>query len=99
MCTTTTEIQNGCFFNLVIGAGVIMIGGLLSLTGIGAIIGIPLIIGGILYPIINIGSTSIIGSCPYCGHEVSASKKTPGVTCPACRQRIIIRNNMFCKII
>lgn len=42
------EIQSGTTSNKTVGIALIIIGGLVSLTGIGAIIGIPLIIWGIM---------------------------------------------------
>ncbi len=78
----------------------ISIGGILCLTGIGAIIGIPMILGGLMTPFIGIwiGATSIKGLCPYCGYEVSCSSKIPGINCPSCNKRIIIREKKFYKI-
>jgi DNA-directed RNA polymerase subunit RPC12/RpoP len=94
----TKEIQTGCLFGS-FGAGVIfIIGMLLTATGIGAIIGIPLMIVGIIFPFVNIGNSTLIGSCPYCGNEIIALKNEPGVTCKACKQRIIVRDGIFYKL-
>jgi len=53
---------------------------------------------GIIFPFLNIGNSTLVGNCPYCGHETIAFKNDPGVTCKACRQRIIIRNGIFYKL-
>lgn len=94
----TNEIKNGCLNGTFAGFAAIGIGSLLCFTGIGAIIGIPLIIAGIIFPFLNIGNSTLVGNCPYCGHETIAFKNDPGVTCKACRQRIIIRNGIFYKL-
>jgi|GEM_PF-4231495 len=101
----------------------LVVGILLSLTGVGAIIGIPMILiaGGAMW--MNATSSSLKqtsdlldtatkkiqaknakdiamknalkGNCPYCGYENTCRPSTPGIDCPACNQRIIIRNNSF----
>jgi hypothetical protein len=105
------------------GGCLIVVGILLSLTGIGAIIGIPMIlIAGITmwldatsnslkqtsdildtatkkmqaenakYAVLK---NSLKGNCPYCDYENICPPATPGLDCPACNQRIIVRNNSF----
>jgi DNA-directed RNA polymerase subunit RPC12/RpoP len=102
---TKNDKVNGFFMG--IPAGIItaiifiLVGFLLCLTGIGAIIGVPLIIGGIASPFIGpvaVGLTSIKGKCPYCESEVQASSMDKGVTCPACKKRIVIRDKKFYKV-
>lgn len=76
----------------------LIVGGLLCLTGVGAIIGIPMILGGCILPFLGAGAGGAAGfamqteSCPYCGHEIKYMKNNPGLDCPACAQRIIIRD-------
>ncbi len=94
----TNEIKSGCFSGVFAGGAAIGFGSLLCFTGIGAILGVPLIIVGIIYPFYNMGNSSLIGNCPYCGHETIAFRKDPGVTCKACQQRIIIKNGNFYKL-
>ena len=80
-----------------VGFWLILIGVILCFTGIGAILGIPLIIGGILMPILGaaMGLSRIKGACPYCGSTVGALKKSPGVNCPGCKKRLVIRDGGF----
>lgn len=82
------------------GIWLIIIGVVLCFTGIGAIIGVPLIIAGLLAFIIGpiMGLAQIKGPCPYCGSKVRATKTQPGVDCPACKKRIVIRDNMFFRV-
>ena len=77
-----------------------VIGAILSLTGIGAIIGIPMLIIGFvgifIGPIIGglggaLGAKrntkmTVIGPCPYCQAELTAWGL--GFDCPVCGQRI-----------
>ncbi len=81
------------------GCGVMLfvVGLLISLTGIGVIIGVPLMLAGILTPIFGLlmGLAKIKGPCPYCGTLVYASSSDPGVTCPGCKKRIVIRQKQF----
>lgn len=83
----------GCLTGPAAGFILIVIGAMVSLTGIGLIIGIPLILCGIAYPFI--ARSLITGQCPYCGRKVSALGHKPGITCPACKKRIVIRDKNF----
>jgi len=96
--SNTQEIKNGCWTGWVGFSFALTVGTVLCFTGIGAIFGVPLIIAGFIFPFINLGNSTLIGSCPYCGHETTAFKNDPGVTCKACQQRIIIRNSNFHKL-
>lgn len=94
------------------GIGGLIIGIALCCTGIGAIIGIPLLffvaIGAMT--IIGGGSLGILSSvagnrrtlkapCPYCGHsEITMNTETLGVDCPACQKRIVIRDKAFMRV-
>ena len=82
------------------------IGFVLCLTGIGAIIGIPMILfslGTIVFgPLLGIVAAPkglLKGDCPYCSHpSITASNKAPGIDCPACMRRIVIREKRFLKV-
>jgi len=94
--SSTKEINNGCFSVFAVISIALTIGTLLCLTGIGAILGIPIIIAGFIFPFTKSGnSPTLKGKCPYCGYDVYASKNAPGVTCKACKQRIIIKDGVF----
>jgi DNA-directed RNA polymerase subunit RPC12/RpoP len=81
----------GCFF---------IAGLLLTVTGIGAIIGIPMMIGAFLGPLIGLGrgAEKLKGDCPYCGMEIEAEHANMGVTCRVCKQRVIVRKQRFCRV-
>lgn len=35
------------------------------------------------------------GNCPYCSSEVTAGLQSPGVDCPACKKRILVKEERF----
>jgi len=87
---------------LVAGA-MFLVGIVLTLTGIGAIIGIPLIIGAVLSPFViasfwaaagrRQASQQVGGLCPYCAKSLVAVGT--GFDCPTCGQRVIHRGGRF----
>jgi hypothetical protein len=101
---TTSAKGEGFATGCLVGSGasgcLIVAGGLLCLTGMGAIIGIPLILAGLLTPFLGpvLALTTIKGPCPYCETSVTAQSRAVGVTCPACQKRIIIREKRFYRI-
>jgi DNA-directed RNA polymerase subunit RPC12/RpoP len=110
--TTKTEAKSvkvqGGIFGLISGAvfGIgclVPVGIVLCITGIGAIIGIPIVIVGLIFPIIQFlnGMATIKGNCPWCQTSVtctSADRQQGGVTCPACKKRIVIKDKTLIKI-
>ncbi len=58
------EIKNGCVNGTFTEFAAIVVGSLICFTGIGAIIGIPIIIAGIIFPFLNIGNSTLVGNCP-----------------------------------
>lgn len=93
-------IAVGCLTGWLLSAVLIVVGVLLSLTGIGAILGVPMILMGILAPFVGplMGLSSIKGQCPYCGSDVSTFSTNRGVTCSACKKRIVIRDKTFLRV-
>lgn len=77
----------------------ISIGTVLSFTGIGAVIGIPLIFAGIISPFVSkkTDTTMFRVLCPTCGHEVLTLKK-PGITCKACKKRMVLQGDRYVKV-
>ena len=83
----------GCLTGSAIAFILIAVGMMVSLTGVGLIIGIPLILAGIAYPLI--ARSLIRGQCPYCGKNVSALNSKPGINCPGCGRLIVIRDKKY----
>jgi DNA-directed RNA polymerase subunit RPC12/RpoP len=92
--------MEGCNFGCGAAGFVIIVGGLLTATGIGAIIGIPLIIVGFILPFLTtfMGYGGLKGKCPWCETEIENPYPLSGMDCPACKKRIVIRGNKFVKI-
>ena len=90
----------GSFIFLILGA-------LSCATIVGAIFGIPMILtAGALFAASGRGiawatnpDSFVKGNCPYCGHEkIEARTFSPGIDCPACKKRIVIRDKVFTKV-
>lgn len=96
----TVGVASGCLAGLGCGIWFIIFGIILSVTGIGAIIGIPMIIIGILMPVLApiMGLTAIKGKCPYCDSDITSSSTAKGVNCKACNNRVVIKGKKFVKI-
>jgi hypothetical protein len=77
----------------------IIVGIMLCLTGLGAILGIPLIVCGVIAPLAGpmIGLGELKGACPWCGAHVASFMKRPGFFCHACSKRIAIRRGKFAR--
>ncbi len=71
----------------------IVIGIMVSLTGVGLMIGIPLILAGVAYPLV--ARSLIRGQCPYCDRKVSTINTKPGINCPGCGKYIVIRDKKY----
>lgn len=89
---------------VVTGVLMIIVGSILTVTLIGSIIGIPLIIAGIWGmvggPLIGVltNRKAIKGPCPYCGTTVLGQSTDAGITCKACKKRIVLRDKRFCRV-
>ncbi len=85
----------GCF----LGITLISTGIIISFTGIGALLGIPLILAGIISPFVTKKKdlTNYRVICPTCGFEVLTTKK-PGITCKACKKRMVLKGDRYIKI-
>ena len=97
--TLTAETTAGENFKSGCGTAALLIpvGVFLCLIGL-VIIGIPVIIFGVFLPLFSAGSKDISGACPYCGTSISASQIAAGVTCSACRRRIVIKDGRFYSV-
>ena len=89
-------------FTFSVGVGLVLfIAGLvISLTlgqgaSIGLIFGIPLLIAGLVLPVImmrDLFQHNIVdGACPYCGAPIKTSDATIRLNCPACKRLIEVR--------
>ena len=92
-------VFGGLLFGLLAVPILIIVGTLLCLTGLGAILGVPLILAAILAPILGpmVGLGALRGKCPWCGAPVNAISSKQSFDCAACNQRIVIRQRKFVR--
>lgn len=73
-------------------AGLLLVVGIaLCFTGIGAIVGAPLIIAALVVEFIGVPKNRrglYRGDCPHCAHAVITSTATQFFDCPACKKRV-----------
>ncbi len=90
-------------FSFAIGIGLILfIAGLvISLTlgegtSIGLIFGIPLLIAGLVLPLIMMRDlfkqNEVSDLCPYCSTPIKTSDATIRLRCPACKREVAVRD-------
>ena len=87
----------GLLFGMLAVPILVIVGTLLCLTGLGAILGIPMILAAVLAPLLGplIGIGALKGKCPWCGTAVSSVVNVPGFHCHACKKRIAIEKRRF----
>ncbi len=88
---------SGLLFGVLAAPVMIIVGVMLCLTGLGAILGIPMIIGGVLAPLAGpmIGFGAIKGKCPLCSAPVSSIPGVESFHCEACHRQIAVCNEKF----
>ncbi|MBD3367166.1 MAG: hypothetical protein GF405_03185 [Candidatus Eisenbacteria bacterium] len=88
---------SGCLSGWALGLVLIVLGLLLTFTWIGAVIGIPMIIIGIIVPFVVpfFGLRAVRGPCPYCGSEVRSGRTDPLVRCRTCGRVIVVRDGRY----
>jgi len=68
-------------------------------TSVGLIFGIPLLIAGLVLPLIMmrdvLKQNEVNGLCPYCSAEIKTSDATIRLNCPGCNRVIIVRDEKF----
>lgn len=91
---------SGLLFGVLAAPVMIIVGIMLCLTGLGAILGVPMIIGGVLAPLAGpmIGFGAIKGKCPLCGEPVSSIPGVESFHCEACHKQIAVRNEKFVTV-
>jgi hypothetical protein len=90
---------SGLLFGVIATPILIIVGTLLCLTGLGAIAGIPMIVAGVLAPLMGpvIGFGALRGKCPWCGCSVNTVANSNDFGCHACSGRIHVENRHFLK--
>jgi DNA-directed RNA polymerase subunit RPC12/RpoP len=90
---------SGLLFGVVAAPVLIIPGTLMCLTGLGAFLGVPMIIAGVFAPLIGplIGLGALKGKCPWCGAAVSSIANSREFGCQACSKRIAISHRAFVR--
>ena len=73
----------------------IIYGGMICLTGLGIVLGVPMILAGLCAPLIGslMGLNALGGKCPWCDAKVSGVGLFDRFSCPACSKRIVVRKH------
>jgi predicted RNA-binding Zn-ribbon protein involved in translation (DUF1610 family) len=65
-------------------------------TSIGLIFGIPLLIAGLVLPLVMMRDmftqNEVKGNCPYCGTQIKTSDATIRLRCPSCGKEVAVRD-------
>jgi len=87
----------GLLFGVLAVPILVIVGTMLCLTGLGAILGIPMILAALLAPLMGpmIGLQALKGKCPWCGVSVSSIANARDFHCHNCGRRIAIRRREF----
>jgi hypothetical protein len=91
----------GLFLGVVIAPVLIIFGFLLCLTGLGAFLGIPMILVGLISPLAGplMGMKEHQGKCPCCGlHVVSVTDGQPHY-CPSCDSEFALTDHPIAKAV
>jgi DNA-directed RNA polymerase subunit RPC12/RpoP len=92
---------SGLLFGLIVAPMCLIVGGMLCCTVLGAFLGVPVIIAGILAPLIGpmVGFGEPRGKCPYCGVELNDIVNSPAFACHACNGKVLLQENKFVKAV
>ena len=91
----TKRAFGGLFFGIVMAPVLIIVGTMLCLTGLGAFVGVPMIIAGFASPLIGpmLGLGTHTGKCPWCGAAISSVPLMDTFACHECNGKISVRNH------
>lgn len=91
----------GLLFGLIVMPVCLIVGIMLCMTGLGAFLGVPMIVAGILAPLLGpmIGIGELKGKCPWCGAAVSDVVNAPCFDCHVCGEGITVQNHRFIKAV
>ena len=89
----------GLFFGVIAAPAFIIYGTMICLLGPWMVVGIPMIVLGIISPILGpyLAMRAIRGKCPYCGTVISSVGPLDAFYCYACSQKIVVRDRQMYK--
>ncbi len=83
----------GLLYGVIVAPMLIIVGTLFCLTGLGLLIGIPIILAGVLAPLLGplIGMGEHKRKCPACGTRLIGIVDARVHQCPACNRRLVVQ--------
>jgi hypothetical protein len=89
----------GLLFGMLAAPILAIVGTMLCLTGLGAILGVPMIITAVLAPLLGpmIGIGALHGACPWCGIRIHSIITVPEFYCHGCSKPIVIEKRKFLR--
>lgn len=89
----------GLFFGVLAAPVFIIYGTMICLLGPWMVVGIPMIMLGIISPILGpyLAINAVRGKCPHCGTKISSVGPLDAFYCYACSQKIVVRNREMFK--
>jgi hypothetical protein len=95
--TPVRSAFSGLLIGLILTPVCLIVGIMLCLTGLGVFFGVPLIILGLLAPLLGsiVGFRSLRGNCPWCGAPLSSLDSTQPFDCDVCHRTIAIRDHKY----
>jgi hypothetical protein len=93
-------------FSIAVGLILFIAGLVITLTlgqgaTIGLVFGIPLLLAGLVLPVIMMRDlfqkNEVDGDCPFCGAPIKTSDATIRLNCPACKKLIEVRDSALLK--
>ena len=92
---------SGLMFGLIVTPMCLIVGGMLCCTILGAVLGVPVIVAGILAPLIGpmVGIGEPRGKCPWCGAELNDIVNSPAFACHACQGKVLLQDSKFVKAV
>ena len=99
--TRTFDSAFAFSFAIAVGLVLFIAGLIISLTlgsgsSVGLIFGIPLLIAGLVFPLIMMRGlfrqNEVSGPCPYCSGPIRTSDATLSLLCPNCKNVVMVRD-------
>jgi hypothetical protein len=89
----------GLLFGMLAVPILAIVGTMLCLTGLGAILGVPMILVAVLAPLLGpmIGIGAMHGTCPWCGIRIHSIITVPEFYCHGCSKPIVIEKRKFLR--
>jgi len=88
-------------FSIALGLILFIAGLVISLTlgegtSLGLIFGIPLLLAGLILPLVMLrdffSQNEIVAPCPYCSAQIKTSDSTLKLQCPACKGVVVVND-------